>query len=92
MFTLEDFGRAGAGVFFGWGGPQPHIEPKPNRQKMPRHDTADLGVNQLVWLRKHIPSFDRAWKNVQASDKYAAKVRAELGVPAADVTMMEKQP
>jgi hypothetical protein len=37
-----------------------------------------LGPNQLKWLRDNIPPFNEAWKDVQASDKYAAKVRAEL--------------
>lgn len=44
-----------------------------------------LGPNQLVWLKKNIPSFDIAWRAVQASQAHTAKVYAQMGVSPGDV-------
>lgn len=37
-----------------------------------------LGEKQIRWLRANIPSFDPAYKAVQAADAHAEKVRAKL--------------
>ena len=63
-----------------WFVPPMPPEPKPHRQKLPRRDSQDLGENQIRWLRANIPSFDRAYKSVQAADAHKAKVAKALGV------------
>lgn len=40
-----------------------------------------LTPRQIAWCREWIPAFSEAWKSVQESDKWAAKVRAKLGAP-----------
>lgn len=49
------------------------------RQRSPLPN-GDLGPYQLSWLEKNVEPFARAWKSVQASDLWAAKIRAQVGL------------
>lgn len=40
----------------------------------------DLSESQIEWLRLKVPTFDRAWRSVQDSDLWAAKIRAQVGL------------
>lgn len=44
-----------------------------------------LGKNQIAWLKANIPSFDIAWRAVQASQAHTAKVYEKMGVSPGDV-------
>lgn len=37
-----------------------------------------LTPNQIAWCRKHIASFDFAWRQIKAADEHTAKVREKL--------------
>jgi phosphodiesterase/alkaline phosphatase D-like protein len=80
MFTLEDMSNAALEFWSGYRVNPAQEEPKPHRQKLPRRDSQELGPNQLKWLRENVPSFDRAWRCVQAADAHKAKVAKALGV------------